>query len=527
MSGWSHKPIRTLVVAAILLGGCSKPDRAGPDSVLRISQRNEPGDIDPATANLPDEVFIIQALSEGLVTPAPDGGQPIAAAAESWTLSADGLVYTFHLRNNGTWSNGEPVTAGDFVASYQRVLNPATAAPKASLLFMVRGAEAYLNGQLRDFAQVGFRAVDDLTLEVTLAHPAPQFLAYVASAPWTPVNPRVVAKLGRLWTRPGNFIGNGPYNLKEWKPNQHIIVERRVDYWDAANVKIEEIRFLAYDNGDAEERAFRAGQLDVTMSVPFTKISGYAAQTPSPLRQIPLHETRFLAFNTQRAPLNDVRVRRALTLALDRESIVKHVLHGGQRAAYSFVPVGLGGFHPLSILTENADEARALLAAAGYPGGKGFPSLELAGWTQTPVLEAVQAMWKQHLGITVQIGSRDAKVHVASLEKGDYDIGFITAIPDVADAADILHDLRTGGTSNYSQWGNREYDALLDGADRMTNAKDRDAALGKAEALLIEQCPIAPLYFNTKNILQRPAVQHWQEDALWNRFYKGVSLRQP
>lgn len=509
---------------AVLLVGCTKQSVTPEQSILRISQRNEPGTLDPAAANLPDELFIIRALSEGLVTPHPDGGEPLPAAAERWDVSADGLTWTFHLRRNSTWSNGEPVTARDFIASYERVLTPATAAPKASLLFSVRGAEAFYRGELADFAQVGFAAPDSHTLRITLTRPTPQLLAYVASGPWIPVNPRVVQKLGRDWIRPGNFVGNGPFVLREWQPNQRIVVERRADYWDAGRIHLDAIHFLAFDNGDAEERAFRAGQIDVTMSVPTAKIAGYAAQNPSPLRQIPLHETRYLSFNTQRSPLGDIRVRRALSLALDRNAIATRVKQGGQVPAYHFVPDGLGGFQPAESITEDAAAARALLSEAGFPSGAGFPSLEMTGWSETPVLEAIQAMWKQQLGITVRIGVRDAKVHIASLESADYDIAFMTAIPDVADPANLLADLRSTSSANYPHWQNPEYDGLLESADEAQSNQARLSALAAADALITAKSPVAPLYFNTKNILVSPRVLGWREDALWNRFYKDVSL---
>ncbi|MFZ9683684.1 MAG: peptide ABC transporter substrate-binding protein, partial [Cephaloticoccus sp.] len=425
MSGWNRSRTRLtgLILAALLaagLAGCSRP--AATTRELRVSQRNEPGTLDPALANLPDELFVIRTLSEGLVTPDPAGGDPVPAAATHWEVSDDGLTWTFHLRPAAQWSNGEPVTAGDFIASWQRVLTPATGAPKASLLFDVAGAAAFYRGELTDFSRVGFAAPDPHTLRLTLAHPNPQFLAYVASGPWIPVNPRVVAAQGRDWTRPGNYVGNGPFTLNAWAPNRHIVVARRPDYWDAAAILIEGIRFLTFDNGDAEERAFRADQVDVTMSVPGTKIAGYAAQDPSPLRRVPLHETRFLAFNTTRAPLNDVRVRVALSLAVDRVALATQVKKGGQVPAYQFVPPGLGGYVPGPRLEEDAAEARRLLAEAGYPGGAGFPDLELAGWSETPVLEAVQAMWLRELGIRVRLGVRDAKVHLTALTTGDYDI---------------------------------------------------------------------------------------------------------
>ena len=305
--------------------------------ILRLSQRNEPGDLDPATATIPDEFFIIRALSEGLVSPAPDGGAPLPATAERWTVSPDGLTYTFHLRAAARWSNGEPVTAQDFVDSYRRLLTPATAATKASLFFLVKNAEAFYRGTLADFGAVGFRARDALTFDVILARPSPQFLAYAASGPWIPVNPRAVARFGRDWTRPGHFVGNGPFALVEWRPHQRIVVRHRTDYWDAAHVLLAELQFLAFDNGDAEERAFRAGQIDVTMAVPIAKLATYAREEPALLHRVPLHETRYLALNTRRPPLDNVRVRRALALALDRDALVNLVLQGGQMPARHFV----------------------------------------------------------------------------------------------------------------------------------------------------------------------------------------------
>ncbi len=517
-----------LLIGLIFIGlaaGCAPRHAVTDTAVLRLSQRNEPGDLDPARASLPDDFFIIRALGEGLVTPAADGTAPLPAAASGWEVSADGLVYTFHLRPGATWSNGEPVTAGDFVDSYQRALTPATAAPKAALFFLVRGAEDFYRGRLTDFSQVGFRAPDDHTLIVTLAHPAAHFPAYAASGPWIPVNPRVVARHGRAWTRPEHHVGNGAFTLAEWRPNQRIVVEKRTDYWDAANIGLKGIHFLAFDNGDAEERAFRAGQIDVTMAVPYSKLSTYAAEQPSRLQHSPLHETRYLTFNTARPPLNDVRVRRALALALNRSALVNQVLQGGLTVATHYIPDGLGGFASTAQLTEDAVEARRLLADAGFPGGAGFPRLEITGWTQTTVLEAVQAMWKKQLGIEAGIAVREARVHLAALQQGDYDIGFMTAIPDVADPADLLKELHSTAPANLPQWRDETFDRLLAAAESAPTSADRLARLADAEARLAAECPVVPLYFNARNYLLDPAVQGWREDAVWTRYYKGVSLR--
>lgn len=511
-----------------LFSACTKREAANINNVLRLSQRNEPANLDPARAALTDEFFIIRALSEGLVTPAPAGGTPVPAAAVRWEVSTDGLTYTFHLRPDATWSNGEPVTAHDFVASYHRVLTPATAAPKANLFFLVRGAEDFYRGHTKDFTRVGFRATDDHTLVVTLARPAPHFLAYAASGPWIPVNSRTVAQHDRQWTRPGNFVGNGPFTLTEWRPNQRIVATKRADYWDHTAIKVDALHLLAFDHGDAEERAFRAGQIDVTMAVPQSKLATYAAESPSRLRQVPLDETRYLAFNTTRPPLNDTRVRRALSLAIDRTALVTKVLQGRQTATKRYVPPGLGGYPDHTApLTLEITAARQLLAEAGYPDGTGFPVLTLTGWTLTPVLEAVQAMWKTHLGIETRIQVREARVHQAALAIGDYDIGFMTAIPDVADPADLLENFRSGATDNYAQWRDPGMDILLDAVSTAHEATERWRRLTAAEDRLLAAAVVAPLYFNRQSFLVAPRVRGWQADALWTRFYKHVSLHEP
>ena len=526
--------IRAAFAAATLLPGCAKPEAptaAAVPQVLRISQRNEPADLDPATASLPDELFIIRALSEGLLAPAPDLGPPQPAAAASWEVSPDQRTYTFHLRRDAHWSNGEPVTADDFLASFRRVLTPATAAPKAPLFFMVKNARAFATGELTDFAAVGFRAPDPHSLVVTLDRPQPRFLAYVASGPWIPVNPRVVARFGRIWTRPGNFVGNGAYTLAEWRPNQRIVVRKNPGYHGAARIRLDEIQFIAFDNGDAEERAFRAGQLDVTMAVPFTKLDSYRREHPAETHHAPLAETRYLAFNTTRAPLDDVRVRRALALALDRGQLVERVLLGRQEPAFRLVPRELRApdDHDPRLageLHEDAATARRLLAEAGFPDGRGFPRLELSSFVGTPVTEVVQAVWKKELGIDVALVTREARVHVAALREGRYDIGFITAIPDVPDAANLLGDFTTGSPGNYPHWSDAQYDELVARAAATADPELQAGRLREAEARLLGLSPLAPLYFNATNWLMRPNVRGWHQDALWTRFYQNVYLHE-
>lgn len=528
--------------AFLFFAGCAKHDStANPASaqVLRISQRNEPTDLDPATASLPDEFFVIRALSEGLLVPNPEGGAPLPAAAQRYEVSNDGLTYTFHLRSNAHWSNGEPVTAEDFVASYQRVLTPTTAAPKAHLFYAVANARAFVTGQLTDFAQVGIRALDASTLVITLAEPVADFPLYVASGPWIPVNPRAVQQHGRKWTQPEHYVGNGPFTLAEWRSQQRIVVRRNPQYHDAAGIKLAEIQFVRVDNQETEERAYRAGQIDVTMAVPQAKLEVYAKQHADELHRAPLAETRFISFNTTRPPLNDPRVRRALSLAIDRDQIVTRVLRGGQLPAERFLspalldgreitPGELSSKTPTSAAdpstqayrhTFNPTEAKALLAAAGFPGGKGFPRLEFSGWDRNPTLEAVQQMWQQVLGIEVELAIREAKVHLAALHSGGYDIAFVTNLLDIRDPVAALHDFTTGASNNFPHWESPEFDRLVHEAG--SGQPHRDALI-QAERLLLQSAAAAPVYFNVQNWLMSPRVKGWEQDALWSRRYNDV-----
>jgi oligopeptide transport system substrate-binding protein len=493
------------LLAALALASCARQAPSAPSGprapqVLRLSQRNEPDDLDPALASLPDDFFVIRALSEGLVLP-----------------------------------------------SYRRSLTPATAAPKANLFFAVKNARAYATGQVADFSSVGFLAPDPQTLLVVLERPTPQFLAYAASGPWIPVNPRVVARLGRQWTRPGNFVGNGPFVLTEWWPQQRIVVRSNPHYHGAAGVRLDEIQFIHFDDTNAEDRAYRNGQIDVTMSVPIGRLAVYARERPAELKRTALAETRYLAFNVARPPLNDARVRLALSDALDRTRLTRDVLQGGQEPAYRMLPPGLRlpGDLPAGLAQNrfaegaagesrdrtratDAEEARRLLAAAGFPGGRGFPHLEISGWViAPPLLEAIQAMWKKELGIDVVLNVREARVHAAALRAGQYDIGFITLIPDATDPVDALARFTSQAPENYPHWHDATYDRWINDARQAADPDRQAAALRAAEVRLLRQAPVAPVYFNAKNWLIRPEVRGWQEDALWSRNYLGVYLERP
>ena len=295
-------------------------------------------------------------------------------------------------------------------------------------------------------------------------------------------------------------------------------------------MRLDEIHFIRLDSGDTEERAYRAGQVDVTMSVPFTKIEPYTRDRPAEFYRAPAAETRFLAFNTTRPALADARVRRALSLAVNRPQIVERLTRGGQSPATTFVPPSLLPSDPSSPapLAYSPATARDLLAAAGFPAGKNFPRLTLTAWSpsQSPVIEAIQAMWHTELGLDVSIVIHEAKVHLAAFASGDYDIAFATTAPllEVADPLPLLANFTTTGANNYPQWHHAGYDALLASAAATPDLARQTALLRAAESLLLREVPVAPLYFNTRTWLMAPRIRGWSEDPLWTRNYTAVHL---
>ncbi|MES1166873.1 MAG: peptide ABC transporter substrate-binding protein, partial [Pseudomonadota bacterium] len=286
--GFVHFVHSVLLFSA--LTGCLKQgtdvDRGNREQVLHRGIGYEIGDLDPHVVTNISEIDIVSALFEGLVTEDPVDLHPVPGVAERWAVSADQLTYTFYLRTDARWSNGAPVTAEDFVASWRRILTPSLAAGNAGLLYVLQGAEAFAQGVVRDFAQVGVKAQDAHTLRVTLEHPTPYFLSLLTHTAWLPVPLSAIAASGPVyergnpWTRPGHLVGNGAFTLRSWQPNQRIVVEKSPTYWDAARVRLNAIHFHPIDSLDAEERAFRAGQLHLTYALPFGKVESYRRDAP-------------------------------------------------------------------------------------------------------------------------------------------------------------------------------------------------------------------------------------------------------
>jgi oligopeptide transport system substrate-binding protein len=368
---------------------------------------------------------------------------------------------------------------------------------------------------------------------VGLEHPAPWFLTLLSSPPWLPVPLATVAKSGsttrrgNAWAVPERWVGNGPFVLSSWRHGQEIVVTRSPSYWDSGRVRLREIHFHVFDSIDAEERAFRSGQLHVTETIPPDKIDTYRRDAPALLRIDPLLGTYFLRINVHRAALNDARIRLALALGVDRAAIVTKVLRGEQRAAYSFTPPGLGGYTPELSQKGGLEEARRLLAEAGHPGGDGLPVFELlynTSETHRVIAEAIQEMWRRDLGIQVRLVNEELKSTEEARRTGSYDLLRSSWIADYADPSAFLNIWRSDSGNNLTGWSNPDYDALLFTAIRTSDPGARNILYGQAERLLLREAPIIPLYFYNHVFLIRPSVQGWHPTLLDHHPYKDVWL---
>lgn len=485
---------------------------AAPLKILNVGNGSDPQDIDPQLVTGLTESRLILSLLEGLVIQDPQG-KVAPGVAERWEISPDGLVYTFHLRADARWSDGTAVTARDFLRSYQRLLSPALGAEDAYFLYPVVGAADYHAGTITDFARTGFKVIDDRTLQITLRQRTYYFLSVLTFPQCGPVPMHVIEKLGagdrrgNAWSRAENFVGNGAFTLKSWKSGQKLSVVRSATYWDRANVKLDGIDFYAVDSNDTEERMFRTGQLHLTYTLPVSKIANYERASNPALRIDPFAGLYFYVFNVKRAPFDDVRVRRALSLAIDRELLIKRVFQAGQTAAYQTVPPGLDGYHSHAMFKADVGEARRLLAEAGYPDGKKFPVSELLFNTSENhrlVAEAIQQMWRKNLGVEITLTNQEWKVYLDATKTHHFQIaraGWSSTNPHAH-----LEIWETGNPNNLADWGNPDYDRLLREALAAPTDETREALYVKMEQLLADEMPIIPISFVTFARLVSPKV---------------------
>ncbi len=533
-----RRPTLALLVALLCLAllplGCSKRETAAAagrrTGTLHLALNSEPGELDPQRQINMDQMSVALALFEGLTALDERTSLPVPAAAERWDPPADSLTWTFHLRPGLRWSDGAPLTAEDFAWSLRRALSPALASEYAYVLYPIRGAEDFNAGRLTDPAALGLRAVDATTLEISLERPTPLLPAILTLPVAFPIPRQALAKAAaagdeRRWTRPEFLVGNGPFVLTEWSPNRQLVTTRNPQFHEPA--KLAAIVFHPYDQAAAQEAAFRTGQLHLTADLPATRLAHYRANQPQVLRTEPVLEANFLRFNTTQPPFGDVRVRQAFALAIDRRALVESVTLGGQTPGATLCPSGLPGYTPPPGIAHDPAAARRLLGEAGFPEGRGFPAVEVIGFTSDlnqKVLEALQQMWQRELGVTVTLAPKEKNVWITDERRLAYQLSLARWIGDYADPVAFLELFLSAGGNNATGWSDAEYDRLVRAAAAESTPARRNALFREAEERLLAALPVAPLYHGTRAYLADPAVRGWEPALLGFQRYQHVSL---
>jgi oligopeptide transport system substrate-binding protein len=517
--------------ALVLLALLGVVEPAAAERVLRRSGTDDPATLDPHRVAYPGEFNIISDLFTGLLTLDAEA-RPIPGAAESWTVSKDGLSYEFKLRPGMKWSDGKPLTAADFEWSFRRMLDPATAFPFAARLYLIRNARA-VNAGRRPIADLGVTALDAGRLRLDLEHPAPYLLEVLASYS-SPAPRHLVEKRPGEWIRPGVMVSNGAFTLAEWVPNSHVRLKRNPAFYDARAVRLDAVVHVHTDGAANALRRFRAGELEVVLVVPPDQLDWARQNLPRELRLSPGFGVEHIAFNTRRAPFNDARVRRAVSLAVDREALVTHVTRAGEIPAYGLVPLkasnyGRNARADFAALpqAERVKQARTLLAQAGYGPGKplGFTLSYPSSDVQKRVAVVLASML-QAAGIRVQINAVELKALLGEVGRGEFDAVRFQWLSGTTDPVSFLERLEsTSGAENQSGYSNPRYDALIRQAEATADVGARAALLARAEAMALADQPVAPLYFYAGRRLVSQRVDGWVDNVRGVHLSRWLDLR--
>lgn len=493
--------------------------------------KDEPASLDPIKSVGLTEAQVMRDLFEGLVNQ-DSRGQVIPGVAEHWQ-SEDNRVWIFKLRSNARWSNGEPVTANDFVYSWQRLVNPKNTSPFAwfAALAGINHAQQIIDGQ-KDIGDLGVEAIDDLTLKITLDKPVAYFPALTTNFSLFPVHQATVERYGNDWIRVGNIIGNGAFQLHDRIVNEKIVLIPNPYYWDHKNTQLTKVTFVPINHESQATNRYLAGDLDITESFPKQRYHKLMQEIPEQVFIPDQLGTYYYAFNTQRAPTNDVRVRKALSMTIDRQIIAQKVLGTGEKPAWHFTPDVTAGFTPQPGLyqrysqQELDQQAQILLASAGY--GSHHPLkltlLYNSSENNQKIAIAVSSMWKKKLGVQVKLVNQEWKTYIDSRNSGNFDVIRASWVGDYNEPSTFLSLLTSKHNGNIPQFRHDEYDQLIESASKETDPKVRNDDYNQAEALIAEYAPIAPIYQYTNGRLIKPwlkgyPIQNPEDTAYSHTFY--------
>lgn len=507
-------------------------DVTAKEKVIHFNNSMDPRSLDPAMETSAYEFTIENQMFEGLTRQSPKGIVP--GIATDWTISPDGLVYTFKLRD-AKFSNGDPISADDFVYSWARALDPRNASEYSYQLYYLKGGEA-LNGidvskadadkQVEEgIKNLGVQAVDSKTLKVTLEAPTPYFLGLTAFPTYHPVDRKVVDQDKDWATKPNTFISNGPFKMTEWNHGDKIVLVKNNDYWDKDNVKIDKLEFYMVEQGSTELTMWETGQLDITFGdLPTAELARLKSE--GKLQIQPLVGTIYFAPQNQKKPLDDPNIRKALSMALDRKSLTDNVIKGGSIPAFAYIPPGISDadqsqdFRAVGgdLFKEDVQQAKQLLADAGYPEGKNFPGFEIVYTTNEKtkaIVEASLEMWKQNLGITnITARNVESKVRLEKRKTGDFQFTYTGWYGDYLDPMTFADVPMTKNGQNEMKFSNPKYDQLVGDAKKTLDPKQRMQMMHDAEKVLFENMGVIPINFEVKAYLQKSNITGVYRNAL-------------
>jgi oligopeptide transport system substrate-binding protein len=510
----------------VLLSACqSNPSPSASDSspvsaVFRLNLGTEPPDLDPAKTDDLTSFSVLLPLLKGL-TQFDQSLKAKPAIAQSWNISKDGLHYVFHLRPDARWSDGKPVTAQDFVYAWQRALNPEVGAPYAFFLYELKNGKSYYDRKIKDFNQVGVHATDAHTLKVDLERPTPFFLDLAAAPIMLPLRKDLVERYGDRFTEAAHFISNGAYRMKQWTHEEKIVLTPNPHFYEknpAKRPRVSAIEMYMINDANTSVVMYENGELDfieTTTSIPSFDVRRLRKR-PECKTSI-LHRISYFGFNTKKSPFDNPKVRQAFAHALDRSYYPK-LMQSGQKPTTSWISPGLTGYNPEAGLEYNPEKARQLLAEAGYPNGKNFPTVHLSFQTLYDIqkeAEIAQYLWKKNLNIDVRLDNMEWKVLLSKLDEDPPQIFRLGWFVDYPDADSFMGVFLSDSGNNHTQWKSDEYDALVQKAVITLNPAERQKLYDRAQHLLLERdTAIVPMYVSEKTYLVKPHVKGLSINAL-------------
>jgi oligopeptide transport system substrate-binding protein len=526
------------LLALAALCGCSHREGGGPRAsapggrILLRGLAAEPDSLDPQKARTDEAQRVLRDICEGLTTVGKSGGVA-PGIAERWRVSADGKTYTFSLRHAARWSSGQPVVAADFVAGLRRLVEPATGSQYAEVVDVIVNASDIVGGR-KPPESLGVFAPDPYTVIVRLRTPAPYLPALLSHPSTCPVNPVTLVNDRSAYARPGNLPSDGPFVLSQWVHGSSITLTRNRDYWNDAATRLDAVRYLITADENAELTLYRAGQLDVTDVIPRAQYGWIRSHLAPQLHIAPELGVYFYGFNLERAPFKgDVKLRRALAMAIDREKLAQLVLRSGELPAYGWVPPGVADYAPQSPdyralpMAQRIAEARRLYAEAGYSAARPlrFELRYNTGEIHAELAIAIASMWQQALGAQVTLRAEEFRSLLQDIDRGDVQMFRSSWIGDYNDAFTFAQYFKSDFGINLTHYRNPAYDELLSRAATEVDPAKRRALLEQAERVMLADQPVVPIYFYVSKHLVKPRVTGWYSNIMNVTYSKDLGLR--